>query len=139
MRRWIDELSFRTRVILTILVGAIAIAVIVWDVIEKPFWLVEASFLWRPESAIRSVCTLLVMDDWAAYWSPFLFVSGSSDISRDRMRGSEIGGGFLLPSPRQNSPTGFAFGAGSGSGLRFISSTPSRSTFLAGRGVRLKS
>jgi hypothetical protein len=28
---------------------------------------------------------------------------------------------------------------GSGSGLRFIRSTPSRSTFLAGRGVRLKS
>jgi hypothetical protein len=34
MRRWIDELSFPTRVMLTILVVAIAIAVIV---IEKPF------------------------------------------------------------------------------------------------------
>jgi hypothetical protein len=33
MRRWIDELSFRQRVVLTILVVAITVAVIVWDVI----------------------------------------------------------------------------------------------------------
>jgi hypothetical protein len=46
MRRWIDELSFRTRVMLTILVGAIAIAVIVWDVSEKPFTLVGEFIFW---------------------------------------------------------------------------------------------
>ena len=44
------------------------------------------------------------------------------------MRGSVIAGIFLLPSPRQNSPIGFAFGVGSGSGLRFIRNTPSRPT-----------
>ena len=31
MRRWIDELSFRARVVLTILIVAITIAVISWD------------------------------------------------------------------------------------------------------------
>jgi hypothetical protein len=30
------------------------------------------------------------------------------------MRGSDIGGSFRLPLPRQNSPSGFALGAGSG-------------------------
>jgi hypothetical protein len=33
MRDWIDELSFRQRVVLTILIIAITVAVIVWDVI----------------------------------------------------------------------------------------------------------
>ena len=37
MRRWIDELSFGMRVVLAFFVVAIAIAVLVWDVIEKPF------------------------------------------------------------------------------------------------------
>jgi hypothetical protein len=37
MRRWIDELSVNMRVVLAVLVAAITIAVIVWDVIEKPF------------------------------------------------------------------------------------------------------
>jgi hypothetical protein len=34
MRRWIDEVSFRTRVVLLILVVVITIAVIGWDMIE---------------------------------------------------------------------------------------------------------
>jgi hypothetical protein len=46
MRRWIDELSFRTRVMLTIFVVAITIAMIVWDVIEKPFTLVGVFIFW---------------------------------------------------------------------------------------------
>ena len=37
MRRWIDELSFRTRVVLTALVVAITIAVMAWDMIEMSF------------------------------------------------------------------------------------------------------
>jgi hypothetical protein len=37
MRRWIAGLSFRASVMLTILVAAITIALIVWDVIETPF------------------------------------------------------------------------------------------------------
>ena len=37
MRRWIDELSFRTRVVLTALVVAIMIAVVAWDMIEMSF------------------------------------------------------------------------------------------------------
>ena len=37
MRRWIDELSFGMRVVLTILIVAVTMAVIVWEVIEKPF------------------------------------------------------------------------------------------------------
>jgi hypothetical protein len=37
MRRWIDELSFCTRVVLTVLVVAIMIAVVAWDVIEMSF------------------------------------------------------------------------------------------------------
>ena len=37
MRRWIDELSFGMRVVLTILIVAITMAAIVWEVIEKPF------------------------------------------------------------------------------------------------------
>jgi hypothetical protein len=37
MRRWIDELSFRTRVVLTVLVVAIMIATMAWDMIEMPF------------------------------------------------------------------------------------------------------
>ena len=37
MRRWIDELSFGMRLGLAFFVVAIAIAVLVWDVIEKPF------------------------------------------------------------------------------------------------------
>jgi hypothetical protein len=37
MRRWIDELSFRTRVVLTVLVVAIMIAVMAWDMIEISF------------------------------------------------------------------------------------------------------
>jgi hypothetical protein len=31
MRRWIDELSFRARVVLTILIVAIASVIIAWD------------------------------------------------------------------------------------------------------------
>ena len=34
MRRWIDEVSFRMRVVLLILVVVITIAVIAWDMIE---------------------------------------------------------------------------------------------------------
>ena len=34
MRRWIDELSFRVRVVLMVLVVAIVIAVVAWDMIE---------------------------------------------------------------------------------------------------------
>jgi hypothetical protein len=34
MRRWIDEVSFRMRVVLLILVVVITIAVIGWDMIE---------------------------------------------------------------------------------------------------------
>jgi hypothetical protein len=37
MRRWIDELSFCTRVVLTALVAAIMIAVVAWDMIEMSF------------------------------------------------------------------------------------------------------
>ena len=37
MRRWIDELSFSARVVLTALVVAIMIAVVAWEMIEKPF------------------------------------------------------------------------------------------------------
>jgi hypothetical protein len=37
MRRWIDELSFRVRVVLMVLVVAIVIAVVAWDMIETPF------------------------------------------------------------------------------------------------------
>jgi hypothetical protein len=37
MRRWIDELSFHTRVVLTVLVVVIVIAVMAWDMIEMPF------------------------------------------------------------------------------------------------------
>jgi hypothetical protein len=37
MRRWIDELSFRTRVVLTALVVAITITVVAWDVFENSF------------------------------------------------------------------------------------------------------
>jgi hypothetical protein len=37
MRRWIDELSFHTRVALTVLVVAIMIAVVAWDMIEMSF------------------------------------------------------------------------------------------------------
>jgi hypothetical protein len=37
MRRWIDELSFRARVVLTVLVVATMIAVVAWDMIEMPF------------------------------------------------------------------------------------------------------
>jgi hypothetical protein len=37
MRRWIDELSFRTRVVLTVLVLTIMIALIAWDMIENSF------------------------------------------------------------------------------------------------------
>jgi len=37
MRRWIDELSFRTRVVLTALIVAIMIAVVAWDMIEMSF------------------------------------------------------------------------------------------------------
>jgi hypothetical protein len=33
MRRWIDELSFRARVVLMVLVVAIVIAVVTWDMI----------------------------------------------------------------------------------------------------------
>jgi hypothetical protein len=33
MRDWIDQLSFRMRVMLTILIIAITVAVIVWDLI----------------------------------------------------------------------------------------------------------
>jgi hypothetical protein len=37
MRRRIDELSFRVRVVLMVLVVAIVIAVVAWDMIETPF------------------------------------------------------------------------------------------------------
>ena len=45
-------------------------------------------------------------------------VFGSVGVSRARMRGSEIGGGFLLPPPRQNSTGGF--GSGGLSVLRIV-------------------
>jgi hypothetical protein len=35
MRRWIDEISFGMRVVLTVFVVAITIAVILWDVIKE--------------------------------------------------------------------------------------------------------
>ncbi|MGB7836277.1 MAG: hypothetical protein WBL84_29165 [Xanthobacteraceae bacterium] len=37
MRRWIDELSSRTRVVLTVLVVAITIVAVAWDMIEMSF------------------------------------------------------------------------------------------------------
>ena len=37
MRRWIDELSFSARVVLTALVVAIMIAMVAWDLIEMSF------------------------------------------------------------------------------------------------------
>jgi hypothetical protein len=50
-----------------------------------------------------------------------------SGVSRARTRGSVICGGFLLPVlRRQDSPSGFGFGVGSG--LVFIRSIPSRWT-----------
>jgi hypothetical protein len=37
MRRWIDELTFHTRVVVTVLVVAIVIAALAWDVMKTSF------------------------------------------------------------------------------------------------------
>jgi hypothetical protein len=76
---------------------------------------------------VRITHTNLEELDWAAYGSPPLFGSGSG-VSSARMRGSDIGGGFLLPVLRRQVSL-IRSGFGVGSGLRFIRNTPSHSTF----------